>query len=319
MRWMKFLIAFVCGSLAATAAVLLGGCDNMKQVPPGFIAKKLTPTGWEKKLYESGMVNVGTKSNDGTMNILVICEATTATIKEQFGKEAAGNTDAEDHRMLTKDGVPLTVDVYVRVLLPDDEENRNSIFVMVTPKATPDIQVQRILLEDVYERFARPNIRSGARAIFAEQDSYTAVYQNFKTISDKVGALVAETFKNAKVPLRLQAVELSNVKPDDIIWQANAAKASADAEVNRIKAIGDSLKASPEYREYMMWKQLEKIAEVGSKTGLNTIIIVPVGGETLGKQIAAAEYLRQQVAPKGTKIVPTPPPPQPEPVKAEKP
>lgn len=313
----KKLFSTVGGPAVLIAFAVLGvGCDNMKPVPPGFIAKKLTPTGWEQKIYESGMVNVGTKSTDGTMNVLVVCEATTATIKEQFGKEAVDKADVEDHRVLTKDGVPLTVDVYVRVLLPSDEESRNNVFVMVTPTATSNDYVQQILLEDVYHRFARPNIRSGVRAIFAEQDSYTAVYQNFKSISDQVGALVAETFRAGKVPLRLQAVELSNVKPDDVIWQANAAKASAEAEVNRIKAIGDSLKASPGYREYLMWKQLEKIAEIGSKTGLNTIIIVPVGGEVLGQQLAAAEYLRQQVAPP-EKAKPTPP--SPKPVEAEKP
>ncbi len=154
--------------VAALAAIsVLSGCGNVVDIPAGHVGKVLATTGWEKGIHEAGQVDIGTKGNSGECNNLVICEATSVTIKESFGKGTA--KDGEDHRIITKNKVPLTVDWYVQVMLPDDLKTRDSIFATVTPVIMPntDGRVSKITLNDVYSRFAQMTIRGKMREIFS--------------------------------------------------------------------------------------------------------------------------------------------------------
>src|SRR5215469_17593135 len=129
-------------ALIAVVAVSLSAC-NVKEIPAGYVGRVLTPTGWEDKIYEAGQVDLGTKHFIGTYNTLVLLEASSTTVKEQF-MSAAMSPDRQDHRVLTKNGTPLAVDVYVRAMAPDDPKQRNNIFALVTPAISandPDVSV----------------------------------------------------------------------------------------------------------------------------------------------------------------------------------
>ncbi|GEM_PF-1781801 len=275
-------------------------CGNYYiEIPAGYVGRILTPTGWDDNILEAGQVDLGQKDNAGRYSTLVLLEVTTTTVKEQF-LDNATTVDREDHRVLTKGGTPLAVDMYVRLMQPDDRKIRNNIFVQVTPKPyANDPRVKVITLEDVYDRFARMDVRGQIRSIFAEYDDYQDVYKSYGEVNTKIADKVLKTFEANSVPLRLQNAQLSNVKPDAVIWNADNQKAAATSAASAIKDIGAAMSANPGYGEYLKWTTLQKIAESGGDQGrgTNTIIITDEGSSDQTPW-AAAEYVRQQLQPK---------------------
>ena len=118
-------------AIAALAVMALStACTvEMHNVPAGFVGRILTPTGWDATIAESGQIDLKSKDNQGRYAVLVLMESTTTTVKEQFlaaGQDPKRKTDGTDHRILTKNGTPLSVDFYVRCMLPDDKAQRNN-------------------------------------------------------------------------------------------------------------------------------------------------------------------------------------------------
>lgn len=105
--------------LAALGGLMLAACEQSYQnIPPNYIGMKLTPTGYEDTIYTPGQVDIGTTSQSGQGNQLVLIQRSGVEIKEQFlGKE--GNKDGADHRCLTQDQNPMTLDVRLVLALPD--------------------------------------------------------------------------------------------------------------------------------------------------------------------------------------------------------
>jgi hypothetical protein len=120
------------------------------------MGRVLTPTGWEQNTRSAGQVDLRAPDTNGNYSVLVLLEATSTTVKEQFleANADASKQDKTDHRVTTRDGAPLSVDVYIRAMLPDDEPTRDRIFTLVTPGADPeDSRVRRISIQNIYERF----------------------------------------------------------------------------------------------------------------------------------------------------------------------
>jgi|SRR3989344_2568500 len=259
--------------MIALTALFLTGCGNeIKNIPPGYIGKMLTPTGWEDKTWEAGQVDIGVADFSGRGNSLVICEATSVTIKESFDKPSAANGN-EDHRIIAKDKTPLAVDVYVQVMVPDDKKMRDSIFAQVTafPEKDND-RVRKITLEQIYNQFARMTIRGKTRQIFSEYSGYQDVMTKYDQVSKQVAGMIAETFKETRVPLKLVAGQLSNVKADATVWAAENEKAAASAQVAVIDAIGTAMRNNPAYLEKYKWDVLKDIA------GKQNLTIIVDGG-----------------------------------------
>lgn len=285
----------------AILALVITGCgQEYKEIPAGHVGRVLTATGWQEQVREAGMVDLRDTDMQGRYSVLVLLEATSTTVKEQF---LAKGTDSEDHRVLTKNGTPLTVDLYTRALLPENESVRNAIFVQVTPEDTGDSRIKRITIERIYDRFARMDVRGKVRGIFAQYEDYEAVYANYDEINAKIATAVLETFKQNGVPLKLQNAQLSNVKPDETIWAAQNIKVAADAQVVAIDKVGAAYRRNPEYGIAKKWESLIQIVEKGGQNGTNTVIITD--GRSGGEEWASAEYLRQRLQPKGS-------PPKPE-------
>lgn len=267
--------------VVAVGVVLFSGCPpaGVTDIPPGYIGKILTPTGWEQgEPRGAGQVDLGASANNGTENKLVMCESSSTTIKELFRPADPQSQDAnlrEDHRVLTRDGIPASVDIYVQVGVINEKKWIDSIFAQITP--IPDPSVGRrayITLEMVYSRLAQPIIRGKTRQIFAGYDNYHSVMNHYEQINAQIGGMIASTFKESKVPLMLIAVQLSNVKPDEAIWAAMNRKAAAQADAEAANILGQSLRQNPGYLQKYKWDTLREIK------GSGTTVIVNDGGIT---------------------------------------
>lgn len=248
------------------------GCtNNVKEIPPGFVGKILTPTGWDSRIFEAGQVDLGVRNTStGTYNTLVLLEATSATVKEQFSEaDAPGNTDKQDHRVFTRDKVPLAVDFYVRALVPTEAPDRNAIFAQITP-ADREPWVKQITVAEIYSQMATMDVRGKVRGVFASYNSYQDIYDNYQKVSDTIAGVVSDTFKANGVPLVLQNAQLSNVKPDASVWAVQNQNAGASSLVDTINQIGTALRNNPEYVEYMKWEALPKMSESANSTVIVT-------------------------------------------------
>jgi hypothetical protein len=250
--------------LIAVAVLGLSGCTaKVVNIPPGYVGKVLMPTGWKDGVIESGQVDIGQTDTDGRGNRLVLLEATSVTIKEVFDK-ANQNNNNEDHRIITMKGnnkMPLAVDIYVQVMVPDDPKMRDSIFAQVTPVPEKDNdRVSKITLEQVYNQFAKMTIRGKTRQIFTGYAGYDDVMLKYEAVSSLVAGMITNTFTVNKVPLKLIAGQLSNVKADETVWKAENDKASAAATASAIEQVGVALRSNPGYLEKYKWDVLKEIA-----------------------------------------------------------
>lgn len=276
------------------SAICLLGCAGpaVRSIPAGYMAKVLTPTGWEQGTRSAGQVDLRSPDSNGNFSVLVLLEATSTTVKEQFFEANAdpGKQDNTDHRVTTKNGVPLSVDVYIRAMLPDDGPTRDRIFTLVTPGPDQrDDRIRRISIQNIYERFAQMKIRNNIRMIFAGYPSYKEVAASYGSLNDKISSMVIKTFEEDHVPLKLQDVQLSNVKQDPAVFKAQNELAAAEAQADAIAKIGEAVRKNPEYREYMKWESLKEIAATGTQKGTNTLIIVDGNS---GGSWAQAAYAR---------------------------
>jgi len=250
------------------------------------MGRVLTPTGWEPASRSAGQVDLRQPDSDGSFNVLVLLEATSTTVKEQFLEANADSAkpDNTDHRITTKDGAPLSVDVYIRAMLPDDEPTRDRIFTLVTPVVDQqDPRIRRIAIQNIYERFAQMKVRNNIRMIFAGYPAYKDVAANYGRIDDQISSMVIRTFAEDHVPLKLQDVQLSNVKQDPAVFKAQNDLAAAEAQADAIAKIGEAIRKNPEYREYMKWQSLKEIAATGTQKGTNTLIVVDSSPQAWGQ------------------------------------
>lgn len=282
----------------ALVMLLLSGCQSsMRNIPPGYVGKILTPTGWQTGIQEAGQADIGVVDSDGRGNRLVILEATTKTVKEQFlGEESS--PDKTDHRAITKNRTPVDVDIYVNVAIPDDVKTRDSIYARVTPVPKIDglpeqDRVLVVTIQTVYDQFAKPTIRGKTRDIVARYTDYAEVMKKYQEVNSAVSAMIVETFRENGVPLKLLSGQLSNVKPDKTVWQAENALASANAQVAAIDLIGNAVRSNPGYLQFLKWQTLEKIAGKGVTIIVNEGVSGSSSGATAGA-IAGVQATRNQ-------------------------
>lgn len=250
-------------------AIFQIGCGNViKEIPAGYIGKKLTPSGWDKGILEAGQVDLQEQNSDGTFTKLVTLEATSISLKESFNQSTE---QGEDHRILIGK-TPVTVDVYVRMMVPQDADKRNAIFAQTTPTAI-DERVSTITVAKIYAQFAQMDIRSGIREVLQKQTDVSYISTHLDEFNDKLGAMAIKMFERSGVPLSVQNVTLSNVKMDATVWEAENQKAAAIAQVDAINKVGAALRANPEYQAFAtMNKKYDTYKELAAKIGTFTII-----------------------------------------------
>lgn len=251
---MKNLRFYLFGLLALTAMVF-SSCSNIENVPPGYKSKILTPTGWQKGIYNAGQVDIGKEDGKGRGNQLVLMEATTITIKESFAKD---NVDNEDHRVRTKDGTPLSVDIYVQVAVPTEDDVLDDAFASVTPQLVDGrSRVYIVGLEEIYIRFAKMTIRGKVREIFANYDDADAIMENYAKINAEIGLMALEVFEKSEAPCILISAQLSNVKEDEDILKSKNENVAAENQAKSIREIGQALRDYPEYETFLKWETVK--------------------------------------------------------------
>lgn len=247
------IIALLCAS-----AMLFTGCSNeVRNIPDGYIAKKLAPTGFENGILNPGQCDIGEKASNGQYTTLILLESSTITIKEEFHqKDPKG--DNEDHRIMTKK-TPLTVDVYIQVALPTDEKLRDAAFSSMTP--TPwanETRMSVITLGDIYKKFAQLTVRGKCRGIFTHYENYDSVMAHFDKINAECFASIIQIFKSSSTPLTVIDAQISNVKEDEEIWKSKNELEAAKTKAAAIDIVNAAMRRNPNYIEARQWDVIEK-------------------------------------------------------------
>ncbi len=285
----KFAV-WACVLVAVLAAVSywISTCTSpyFANVPPGYIGKVLMPRGWDPRILEPGQVDLGRLGNGGIGKSLVLLEGVTTTVREKF-QEAAANDDKVDDRVLTKDGVPLTLTIYIRLTAPTEEQKRNAIFAQMTPDISKD-RVSVITLQDVYDRFAKMDVRNRMRAIIASYSDYKSLYADFDGANERINAAVGAVFRENNVPLVFQNAGISNAKPDQKVWDAENEKVAAQARADAMNIISAAVRADPNTLTTLKWQYLQKITEIAATNGTKVIIITDTDSPQVSNQMPEA-------------------------------
>lgn len=270
----KKLVSIILVVIILAMMLPLTGCFQTVTVPSGYIGRILNPSGWESAILPPGQVNIGAGSITGQQSKLVLIEATTITYLETF-RDAAASDDKHDHRIITRDGVPVAVDMYVRLTLPNDKSMRDRIFMEVTPEPWPENKnISVITLYNVYKRFVEMDVRNRVRDIVSSYDKFQDLLgAGYGEANRKITAAAIAAFKTANIPLNLEDAQLSQILPDPQVWDSEVKKKAAEAFQDQIGIIGRSIKDNPDYLEYLKWQALQAIAATGAAKGNNLIIV----------------------------------------------
>lgn len=285
---------------AALAALSLTACGRaFENVPPNDIGMVLTPTGYENKIYTPGQVDIGTVGAAGQENRLVLIQRSGFSVEEQFREPGASTEksemDASDHRCLTKDTNPMTLDVRLIFALPDyntlqGQKDLARIFLLGNPIGND--RILHIGAESIYEEQAKIQVRPAIRQICAEYTDFNAALADFgntgpDSFGGKIEAAVANILKQQDVPLRLVSAMPSNMKPDARVVEAGIAQVSAQRRNQAIQTVTDFLNADPTgTRKYVYQMQtLQEIMNANNlKGGTNTLYLTDIG---VGNRILA--------------------------------
>ena len=253
--------------LLLAIAFCFASCQNVvRTIPSGYVGKTLTPTGFSDEILESGQVDLGDENNNGTFTSLVLLEVTTTTIKESFDAAGSDPNEAGDHRVRTKDGAPVAVDIYVQVAVPQDKKLRDGIYSMLSPQATTDARVSTISVNAVYSQFAKMTIRGNVRKIFAKYQNVDSVYANYAAVNAEISLMVISVIKESKAPFEVLSAQLSNVKEDPTILESKNKLVAAQNEVAAAELLGNAIRKNPNYMEMVRLQTIEKIGTSGKSS-----------------------------------------------------
>jgi len=107
-------------------------------------------------------------------------------------------------------------------------------------------------------------------------------FQNGATVT--VGGSVGKVLVEQGVPLRLVGVQVSNMKPDDSVVEAQVAQKAAEARTAAIKTLTDFLDQDPTGTRKMVYRMqvLQELTRTANANGHNTIFLTDIGGPSAG-------------------------------------
>jgi SPFH domain / Band 7 family len=276
--------------LAVVCTVILAACDQSYQnIPPNYIGMKLTPTGYEETIYTPGQVDIGTTSQAGQGNQLVLIQRSGVEVKEQFlGKE--GNKDGADYRCLTQDQNPMTLDVRLVLALPDystpqGKKDLRTLFMLGNPtQMQGNNRILMLSAESVYVQQAQLQVRGHIRKICSQYPDFGTAFKSFSAerdnLTDRIAAGVGKVLIEQGVPLRLVGAQVSNMKPDESVVEAQVAQKAAEARTAAIKTLTDFLDQDPTGTRKMVYRMqvLQELTRTANANGHNTIFLTDLNG-----------------------------------------
>lgn len=281
--------------LAALAAVCLGGCSSdFTNIPPNAVGMILTPTGYDGKVLTPGQVDIGiVNTTTGASNTLVLVQRSGTAIKESFAGPAA-NADHEDHRCLTGDRAPATVDVRMLLALPEPgtkngDADFQRLLLLGNPVADKNQKrTQWVSAESVYIDQAQQQARGRIRQTCAQYKNFEALLDAFADegpngLTHRVETAVAQTLAEAKIPLHIVNATVSNLKPDPSVTDAIAARLAAEKRKEAIQVITDFIAGDPSGSRLKVYSLnvIQEIIAKGGDNGHNTIFMTDVASPAM--------------------------------------
>src|SRR6516162_1733432 len=280
--------------LLALGSLALAACEQSYQnISPNYIGMKLTPTGYEDTIYTPGQVDIGATSQTGQGNQLVLIQRSGVEVKEQF-LDKEGNKDGADHRCLTQDQNPMTLDVRRVLALPDystpqGKKDLKTLFMLGNPSPMPgNNRILVLSAESVYEQQAQLQVRGYIRKICSQYPDFAAAFRSFggeqDNLTDRITSSVGRVLVEQGVPLRLVGVQVSNMKPDDSVVEAQVAQKAAEARTAAIKTLTDFLDQDPTGTRKMVYRMLvlQELTRTANANRHNTIFLTDLGGPNAG-------------------------------------
>lgn len=285
--------------LIGLVAVAASGCSqSFKNIPPNKIAQVLTPSGYEGKIYTPGQVDIGVADSSGRGNQLVLIERSGVSPEEQFREPGASTEESEqdtsDHRCLTEDQNPMTLDIRLILALPDYESEQGQkdlqrLFLLGNPQPVPgEDRVLEIKARDIYEQFAKQDVRRKIRQICAQFPDYSAAFKSFSSndpdsFNNRIEKAVADVLKDRNVPMRLVSAAVSNMKPDASIINAGVLKKSAEMRREAMDVIVKYLADDPNGSKRLVYTMQTwgEIVAKANANGHNTIFMTTVPGQQM--------------------------------------
>ena len=168
------------------------------------------------------------------------------------------------------------VDIRIQVAIPEDEKVRDAIFATITPTATADAKTSIITVQDVYNKFAQPIIRSKVREIFSMYKDNDDVMTHFKVINAEISTMILKAVKDSKAPFTVLNAELSNVQEDPVILASKTKLIAAANEVKAIEQVGAAIRSNPYYLEA---RRLDVLETIGA-TSKSNLVVMDTKGST---------------------------------------
>lgn len=273
----------------------LFGCGHIEDIGPQDIGIILTPTGFEKQIYSPGQVDIGEATYNGNGNRLILIQSSGVDTKESFSLPGPEDKDRSDHRCLLGNQTPITFDVRVLLTLPDYKKpeglkdlHRAIALGNPTYPNPANARVMRIDAVSIYDAQARQQVRQSIRMLCKSYKDFDAIFESFGDsgdtgLSKKLEHIVADALSSKKVPLVLINAGPSNLKPDEEIMQARAAKQAAQIRNEAVAIVTNFLdqdRTGSRKMVYQMqvWKE---IVSIGNANGHNTILFQGDGGSNL--------------------------------------
>ncbi|HEY2446857.1 MAG TPA: SPFH domain-containing protein [Rhizomicrobium sp.] len=226
-------LAAVMGSVA-----VLAGCGRWSpeyfSVPAGYVCRVLGPNGFEGDFEEAGQINLGGQGVGGIENRVVCLQTTTVQVEEQMVQDDP--RDHQDHRILTKVGNRVAIDVYVRMIVPHDRAIWTSVLAQVTPTVDQNNpRFSYIDVADIYQIYGHQEVRGFIRDLGPHYESDLDMNNDRQSIANKVTAQLANRLGELHAPLELQGVTISNIAPDPTVQNARNV-ALTTTSVNQVAA-----------------------------------------------------------------------------------
>lgn len=183
-------------ALTILSVALITGCSQ--PIPPTYVGKILTPSGYQPDVIPPGRVTVTWR------NKLILVETGTKTMREPV-------------TIIMQDKLTLSADVRFRVRVNStDKKVLNSMFNDIRAKDGV------VALDAVYSTYGKMVVRNKTREVLSK---YTVedVHKNYARISGEIFNAVTEAMESA--PLSVSDVALGNIKYPEVVTKAvNLAK-----------------------------------------------------------------------------------------------
>jgi len=289
-------------AIAVALATFVGGYafaeETNRPVPPNMIGLILTPTGFDGKIYEPGLVNIGSSGYlDDWGNRLLLIQRSGFQIKEQFiSNDPDHPNDHEDHRCIVgPKRQPMTLDVRLLFALPDYKkpEGKEAILrmgLLGNPEKADEKRFgTRVLMLDastVYFQQVQQQVRGKIRDVCIHYADIEAVYKAIEQdgtghgFTDEIKTAVGTVLAENHSPLFLVGAVASNVKPDPSVVQATASAQAAETLVVAMKKIDDFIKEDKTGTRAYIYKMMAlqaMTAKTGEKGGSNTFFMTDIG------------------------------------------